>query len=70
MFKCENCGRTSEVGEKQTVKVLKTRPKEYRHKVLNVKGKPIKNKKTGQFLEKVSNGEEIVKEIIICGRCV
>ena len=56
MFKCELCGKTTQAGEKQTKKIIKTRDKKY-----------INKDKNGN--EKVSNGFEIVEEINICEEC-
>lgn len=56
MFKCEQCGKTTRVGEKQTKKVIETRNKTY-----------INEDKYGN--EKKTKGTEIVKEINLCEEC-
>lgn len=68
MFRCATCGRVSGPREKANKVTISTRPKEYRHKVLDKKGRPVlgDNKEP---LVKVSNGKEIIQEITICGHC-
>ena len=56
MFKCEICGKTTKVGEKQNKKVVKTREKIYEY-----------TDKHGR--EMTSKGSEIVKEINVCEEC-
>lgn len=56
MFKCEECGRITQSGEKQHKKVVKTRAKVY-----------YNTDKYGN--EKITKGSEIVKEISVCEKC-
>jgi len=60
MYICKICGTSSNPGEKQTLKVVKTRPTSYKHmKVINRKK-----------VEIVTRGYETVKEIPVCPRCL
>lgn len=56
MFKCEECGKITQLGEKQHKKVIKTRKKIYYYTDKNGK-------------ERTSTGSEIVKEINVCEKC-
>lgn len=56
MFICYICEKPSQPNEKQTKKVVKTRPAIYKH--LDEKG-----------YAKPGKGTEIVKEVSICPRC-
>lgn len=56
MFKCEQCGRITKAGEKQTKKIIETRNKTY-----------INEDRNGN--KKKTEGAEIVKEINLCEEC-
>jgi len=56
MFRCEQCGKITRAGEKQTKKVIETRNKFY-----------INEDKYGN--KKKTEGTEIAKEINLCEEC-
>lgn len=65
MFRYDDTGRVSEPREKQQRVVVQTRKKEYTNIIRDYKGKPVKDKKTGEILTKTTYGSEIVKEIVV-----
>lgn len=56
MFKCENCGKTTEPREKLNLRTARVRNKRY--------GVPSKNDK---YIEAI--GTEIMKEQKLCNKC-
>lgn len=71
MFKCDNCGKVTQPGEKQHKALLNTRNKEYYYEQFEEKyGKKKRIEDDhGKPIYKVTVGYEIVKEISVCSDC-
>ena len=65
MFRCENCGRQTQAGERAN-KHFEYREKEYTN-VRYVFDEKTRKKKKEYY---TTNGQEIVKEYKICNHCV
>lgn len=59
MFKCENCGKSSKLNEKKTMRVVKTR--EVAH--------PVRYNKNAIMIDPGGRGTQIVKEIAVASCC-
>lgn len=69
MYKCQQCGKQSKLGEKLNKKVVKTRNKHYTNYQVDERNKRIRDKDTGEYKIKESTGFEIVSELNVCGEC-
>jgi len=72
MFRCEYCGKLSKPKEKSYTVVVQKRPKTYHVNFVKiiVKRRPGKGKrKIKKYINKVTQGWEIVKEIRVCENC-
>ena len=70
MYKCTECNKTSESGERLFKKIFKTRKTEYVNPILVSKSKQYTDRediKTPK--DKTSEGFEIVQEINVCEGC-
>ena len=60
MYKCQKCGKVTKPHEKLNRLVTQTREKTYVNKFID---------RYGNECEKITTGNEIVKEINVCGKC-
>jgi len=60
MYKCEQCGSQSKIGEKLNRKITKSRPKTYENVFKDDRKRETK---------KITEGNEIVQELLVCGGC-
>ena len=57
MYRCEQCQEVSAAGQKANRTIIETRPRKYENY----------NKRTKEVV--ITQGREVVKEIILCNKC-